>query len=220
MAKEKVRYLDKVDEILKKNKTLWFFAITFILIDLLLVFGYIGIRKTNIITVSLPKVQLINGGKVILGYDRSNLTYYKAWGRYIVYELGNYNPENINKKINEFAYYMKPGLFKKYKSFFLSFEANVINNQINETFILKDDKVIIKDKGHKAIYKAIGISYHNVGNLVKEKKVCEYDVGFEINNFNIFVTSYKKKCRELGKKEEESKIKFPKERKKDKKGSK
>jgi len=213
MAKKGYDYLDKMDEYIKKNKTLWFFSIFLLIVLFFLTIGYFNIKKNLIVSVELPKVQLVNGGKVFLGYDKSNYTYYKSWGRYIVYEMGNYTPSNITDKIKDFSFYMEENKFRKYKSSFKKLIKTIKDNSISEEFLLRDDKVS-SHTGTTALYTAVGITNKYIGTITKTTQVCTFKIKFKIKNFNIFLEGYSKSCRDYNPlKDKDIKLKHSKKEK-------
>jgi len=191
----KHKYIDKINEHIEKNKTLWFFSLFLLIIIFILSLAYLNIRTT--VNITLPKVVLVNGGRVTIGEDSANQTFYKAWGRYVVYEIGNYNNNNIHSKIVELSSYLKPSLFKKYKKSFTDFEKNVVENSIKEKFTLEKDYV--QGKTTNAIYKAEGVVEREISHIAKEKLFCTYRIGFEIINYHLFINQYRKKCEPIGK---------------------
>jgi hypothetical protein len=189
------KYLDKLDESIEKNQTLLFFAITQLILMLVLVVGYMNLSTKLVSIVELPP-KLFVDNKLIIGNASGNETYFKVWGKYILDESSNYNDKNIVEKSKDLVSMLDPELYLDYKVAIYNFRDRVLQNNMKQTFT--DNKkgllVTVSPNQNKAVVSKKGLAKQYVGKELIKEKICEYKTELEISRGRLYVTKFKTDC--------------------------
>jgi hypothetical protein len=198
-------YLDKLDELIHKNKILWFFTIFQIIAILFLLIGYFSLKENIAIRVDLPP-KIYQTGTLLIGSQKANDLYYKVWGQFAVEIASNYSPETVEKKYNQLSFLLNPEKVSKHMNKFLEKIQNVQRNLITHEFVRGPTVVKLFNGKNKANVKIVGIATKNVGNgLELEYELCEYNVGMSIDNYHLFIDAFREKCQTITKKQYDTK---------------
>lgn len=191
------KYLDKLDNILHRNKLLWlFFTIQFAVI-IILIIGYLNLKGSVVVHVEIPP-KLYDSGQLRIGSKKADKLYFKMWGRYIVEHMASYTPDTIENKYSETLYMLHPAVITKYRSKFINKIDLVKKNLITNKFFLVDFNTYAKDNFSTAIFKAHGVSKLNVGDgLSIEYQSCTYEVSMKLEGYHLFVDKLEEICKPI-----------------------
>ena len=73
-------YIDRVDDLIKTNRSLWFFCILFVVLFVILLKGYYNLSAHLVVKVDLPQViEAKRSGVITLGLNSANDLYYQIF---------------------------------------------------------------------------------------------------------------------------------------------
>ncbi|CAA6804714.1 MAG: TraE-like protein [uncultured Campylobacterales bacterium] len=204
-------YLDKLDNILHRNKLLWlFFTIQFAVI-IILIIGYINLKGSVVVHIEIPP-KIYDSGQLRIGSKKADKLYFRMWGRYIVENMSSYNADTIENKYSETLYMLHPSIITKYKHKFTEKIDIVKSNLIKNDFFLVDSNTYVSEEFSSATFKANGVSKLNVGDgLATEYQSCTYEISMKLEGYHLFVNDLQENCKTI------SEIQFDTKKKGDKK---
>lgn len=187
-------YIEKTNYLVEKYKTALFFIFVQLLVILLLIFGYLSVKKSTVVEVVLPKiVKDTDYGKLHIGIDTSNELYYKVMGSYIVNTILNTDKNKIEKDSDILKKMMFPEVEKHYEKKIDSYKNFIIKNDAKVKYTEISEKVSISDKG-EALFESYGKVNIQLGQYKTKTSLCTTSVKMVTKNYMLFVTSFVKEC--------------------------
>ena len=190
------RYLDQLDYLIERNRLLIFFVLFQIAVIIMLIIGYLGLKKDLVLRVDIPP-KFYQTGMLYVGSMKANDLYYKVWGEYLVRELANFSPDTIGKHLNNVLYMLDPDKVTFYQHLFAKKLQSVTENQMVREFIPSTVSVE-SDNGENGTVIVKGVAKENIGNgLSISYKKCTYTLKMKIENYHLFVESIDEQCIEI-----------------------
>ena len=162
----------------------------------MLLIGYKNLEEKIEIKVEIPP-KPYHTGTVYIGYDKAISLFYKVWGEYVVNEIANYSPVDIDEKVKRIVLLFSPDKIIKANADFMAFSKNIKNNLITHTF--KEYKSSASKKG-EVVVEGLGIKTLGA-NLSTQYQVCKYYLKFTMEDYHLFLKSFRTDCKPVSKDE-------------------
>ena len=189
-------YLDRLDEAIRNNKVLWFFILILISLIFMLLIGYMNLRSSLVVQITVPKT-IEKSGVAVVGIGKGNPYFYEVWGLEVLRHIANYTPSGIANNYTFVKSLLDPDVMIKSGALFNKKIKGVQDRLEFQTFYLHKSRVGSNDAGVTAVYIASGVAKRKISNMVEETLYCDYRISFAVHNFTPFVTGISDKCREL-----------------------
>lgn len=197
MVKSGQVYIDKLDDLLHRNKVLWFFTIFQLILIFLLIIGYLSVKNNINVKVDIPP-KLFHTGTLYVGSQKANALYYKVWGSFAVDLISNYSPKTVKKKYNQFMYLLNPQILPSKLDGILQKIKHSKENLVTYSFINGPTKVDVSKSADTGVVSVSGLVTKNIGNdLDISYFVCSYKFKMSIQDYHLYIDDYKKSCQNL-----------------------
>lgn len=187
---------DELDYERNQNLVLWKVIFLLSIIIVLLGIGYIDLKKNNVTVVKLPSnISATVGAKeIVYGLNRANKPYYEIWGRALVEDISNFNPDNINEKMNDVINLMRPSNAVKKMEETDKFKQDVVVNKITQSFTKTKVITTVSKDASNGNVKISGIQKQKVGETAMKDKECVYEFDFEFLEGVFYVKNFGSNC--------------------------
>ncbi|AXH16418.1 hypothetical protein CP985_03470 [Malaciobacter mytili LMG 24559] len=191
-------YEDDLETSEKVNLSLWRALIILTIVVVVLVTGYLDLKSGIKIEMKAPpENNIVNHKNIIYGLNGANVTYYELWGRYLIRKISNFQPDNVNEKMDFIFNEMRPTDAVKVMKEAEDFKKFIIANKISQKFEFLEvtpDLGENKEFSENAIITIKGISKVTVGSVPEEPKECIYQIALNIYEGVFYVKDYGTNC--------------------------
>lgn len=202
-------WIDKTILFIQKNRMQTFYNLTFIVIILMMIPGYISALDGVVVEIDYPPK-----GKMVVTNKTGDVSYYELWTehytnnkeyiektfdgekvpREFTFSIIDFDYTNIELKYGEFLKRYKPTKLIKERHIYSKFIKNIKVKMIEQKFTVENIKVKLFKNGHKAESIVSGVAYQEVSGVKIEPKECHYTFGFERLGGKIYGTSLNTNC--------------------------
>lgn len=192
-------YIDNLDNEKKVNLSLWRALLVMTIVIITLVLGYFDLKGNILVNLRMPPMQNgTNGVQIIYGLNGANKTYYEIWGRYLVSEVSNFSPNDVNEKVDLIFNEMRPTDAVRKLDEIEKFKKDIVANKISQkfTFLEVIPDPVLKEKAFtdSATIVIKGISKTKIGNTENAPKECMYQIDFNFYEGVFYVKNFGSSC--------------------------
>lgn len=152
--------------------------------------------------ISLPDYGQINVNKM-----KADPLYYRVWGDYVLTNVANYSPRNIEDKLKRLQKIFDSRSWNFQKVYLEKYQQAILENSVTQTFFFQEPDVEVKlnKSGNRAKVTYNGKATQYLGEFAKVERKCSYTFIFYVQNGSIRQESLKTDCMqgEASKKQEQ-----------------